>query len=430
MKRSGFVVFLKTSFETCKKRVGPEARKVRPLWKDPAAAKTLFEKRAKLYKKAADLIIDTDKLSPQQAAEMIAKKIFSHIECEFTATLGGESSQVVCTADAPSVIAKALAGKRVVLLTDNHVAKFHLARYQAALPKCETIILSPGERIKTLDSAKKLYEKLLQLKMNRDDVLLAIGGGTVTDFGAYVAATFKRGIKFVLVSTTLLGCVDAAVGGKAAVNLGNAKNIIGCFTVPQLVVLDAAALSTLPDQRVREGLVEAYKTGLIYNAPLAVAIEKNLDAMLSGDATLLGWVAAESARTKAAVVAQDFRESGLRAILNFGHTFGHAVEGFHKYKVSHGYCVAAGMAVAVDLSQQRGLISAELCELVKSTLNIIVPRMPRCPSLADAMEIMKHDKKIRDGKLVFVLLESVGKTRIVNDIKSGELSLAIKKQEA
>lgn len=430
MQRSGLVVFLNASFEECKKRVGPAARKVRPLWKDPAAAKKLFTARAKLYKKAASLVIDTDEISLRQAAEMIAKKVLSHVECEFTASLGGETSRVACTADAPAIIAKQLAGKRVVLLSDTNVAKFHFARYQAALPDCETVILAPGERIKTLDSAKRMYEKLLELKINRDDVLLAVGGGTITDFGAYVAATFKRGIKFVLVSTTLLGCVDAAVGGKAGVNMGAAKNIIGCFTVPQLVVLDFASFATLPDKHVRAGLVEAYKTGLIYNAPLADTIEKNLDSLLDGDVALISQVAAESARTKAAVVSQDFRESNLRAILNFGHTFGHAVEGFHKYRVSHGYSVAAGMAVAAELSRSRGLISQELCSRINSTLATIVPRMPRCPSLDAAMEIMKHDKKIRDGKLVFVLLEGVGKTRIVNDIKSGELSRAIKKQEA
>ncbi len=429
MRHSGLVVFLRASFDECRKRVGPAARKTRPLWQNPAAAKKLFSARVKLYKQAAELVVDTDGISPRQAAEIIAKKVLSQLDCEFTASLGGEKSQVISTADAPAVVSKNLAGQRVVLLTDSNVAKLHLERYNAALPDCHVHILPPGERIKTLDSAKRFYQKLLELKINRDDVLLAVGGGTVTDFGAYVAFTFKRGIKFVLVSTTLLGCVDAAVGGKAAVNLENTKNIIGCFTVPQLVVLDAWAFSTLPAQRVREGLVEAYKTGLIYNAQLAEIIEKNLDALLDGDTVLLSLIAAESARTKAAVVSQDFRESSLRAILNFGHTFGHAVEGFNKYKASHGYCIATGMAVAVELSLARGLISSQLADRIKTTLNSIVPKMPRCPSLAQAQTIMENDKKIRQGKLVFVLLEGMGKTRMVSDISRSELSRAIKKQE-
>jgi 3-dehydroquinate synthetase len=271
-----------------------------------------------------------------------------------------------------------------------------------------------------------MYEALMEGGFDRDDLLVAIGGGVVTDLGAFVASTYKRGMDFVLVSTTLVGCVDAAVGGKAAVNLGPVKNAIGCFSVPTAVVLDVAALQTLRRHHIREGLIEAYKTGLVASPELADLMEEELTQLLSGDQALLARVAVLSARAKASVVSQDFRESGLRRVLNLGHTIGHAVEGFSRYKVTHGTAVAAGMICAIELSQARGLLSVNLAERIVGTVRRISPQRTTLPPVDEAWRLMRHDKKVRSGRLIFVLLKGKGKPVCVDDVSQSELAEALR----
>ncbi|MCX5873996.1 MAG: 3-dehydroquinate synthase, partial [Deltaproteobacteria bacterium] len=242
---------------------------------------------------------------------------------------------------------------------------------------------------------------------------------------AFVASTYKRGIPFVLVSTSLVGCVDAAIGGKAAVDLNNVKNPVGCFAAPEAVILDLRALSTLPASCVSEGLVEAYKTGLVANPELAALIETNMGALLRRDLLLLGQVVRLSASAKAEIVGKDFRESGLRRILNFGHTFGHAVESFNNYRISHGTAVAAGMIIAMALSENRGMISSEKASGIQSILRNLVRGPVRMPTADDAWMIMMNDKKNRDGRVNFVLLSGIGSSVCVDDVQPKELTRAI-----
>jgi 3-dehydroquinate synthetase len=240
-----------------------------------------------------------------------------------------------------------------------------------------------------------------------------------------VASTYKRGIPFVLVSTSLVGCVDAAIGGKAAVDLNQVKNPVGCFSSPSSVLLDLRSLSTLPLSCRSEGLVEAYKTGLAVNPNLAKIIEKNLDNLLLGDALLLAMIVKLSASAKVEIVNQDFTEKGLRRILNFGHTYGHAVESFNDYKISHGMAVAVGMIVAVSLSENRGFLDDEMSSRTQMTLKRFIRGKVNLPNAQDAWEIMKNDKKNRSGRIGFVLLEGLGSPVFVEDVQPDELTQAI-----
>ena len=424
MSESGKIVHLQTDLAACMHRLNESDRVLRPMWRDMEFVERLFERRKAVYARA-DVAIVIDGKSPEQATLAVLRALFP--DRTITAALGDASCPVICTWQAPDALVETARGRRVAILADRNVERLHVDRFREALEDPVVITIQPGDRTKTLHTAKRVYEGLLEHRFDRGDLLIAIGGGVVTDLGAFVAATFKRGMGFVLVSTSLLGCVDAAVGGKAAVNMGQAKNVVGCFTVPESVVLDLASLGTLRRSHRSEGLVEAYKTGLVACPELAELVDVHADAILDGDLPLLGQVVSLSSGTKADVVSRDFLESGLRRILNFGHTFGHAVEGFHRYKVSHGDSVALGMIVATLLSESRKLISPETTERIVKTVRRISPRQVACPPKDAAWEIMLQDKKIRRGRMVFVLLEGIGKPLCVEDVSQEELSSVLGK---
>ena len=421
MRRLGATVFLRASFETCLNKMSGNKNSWTS-WTDADAARQFYDRRRAFYERA-DYIQDVDDISPMKAAARISGG-FVKDDC-FTVSLDGVTSPVTATRRGPQILEPIVNGRRVFLLTDKKVARLHLDRYRPYLENVVEMILPGGERIKSLTTTKRIFDRLIEERFNRDDFLLAIGGGTVTDLGAFVAGTYKRGMEFLLVSTTLLGCVDAAVGGKAAINIGKSKNVMGCFTKPAAVILDALALSTLDKTRISEGLVEAYKTGLLADSELTGIIEKDTEALLAGEGTLMYEVARRSARIKSDVVSDDFTEKGRRAILNLGHTYGHAVEGWHNYKVSHGNAVALGLIVAAELSRLRGLISLETTERIRNAVKRISPGLPARPPLEEAWEIMLGDKKIRKGKLVFVLLEAIGQPVLVNDVTREELAKAL-----
>jgi shikimate kinase / 3-dehydroquinate synthase len=422
MSESGRVVHLQTDLVACMHRLNESDRVLRPLWRDMEFVERLFDRRKSVYAQA-DLAVAIDGKSPAAVTQAVVNALFP--DREITAALGDTSCPVRCTWQAQDTLKESAAGRRVAILTDKNVERLHVGRFREVLQDAVVFTIQPGDRTKTLHTAQRVYEGLLEHRFDRGDLLVAIGGGVVTDLGAFVAATFKRGMGFVLVSTSLLGCVDAAVGGKAAVNMGQAKNVVGCFTIPELVVLDLSALITLRRNHRSEGLVEAYKTGLVACPELAELVDGHAGELLAGDLPLLGQVVSLSAGTKADVVSRDFRESGLRRILNFGHTFGHAVEGYHRYKVSHGDSVALGMIVATLVSEARGLISRETRESIVRTIRRISPRQVACPPLAEAWEIMLQDKKIRRGRMVFVLLQGIGTPVCVEDVSQDELSAAL-----
>ena len=427
MRGSGTVVHLQSDLASCIKRLSASETNARPLWKDRSFIEGLYQRRGNLYDES-DLSLSVDGRSPGDVAQEIIRHLYR--DQAFSTEMGGERSQVRITYTAPTVLGEVIRERRVTLLTDRRVAQLHLERFEPHLKAALAIVVSPGERSKSLDTAQRIYERLLAHRFDRDDLLVALGGGVITDLGAFVASTYKRGMGLCLVSTTLLGCVDAALGGKAAVNLAQAKNSVGSFTVPEAVLLDVTALRTLGRRQISEGLVEAYKTGLVACPELAQLVQREYKPLLSGDLPLLAEVVGLSARTKAEVVAKDFRESGLRRILNLGHTFGHGVEGAHKFKVSHGQAVALGMRVAVELSRSRGLIGDEDADKMQATLRAISPYRIEIPSLDEAWEIMTHDKKIRGGRMIFVLLKAVGEAVCVNDVSRKEVAMVLKVLEA
>lgn len=419
MRSGGKIIHLAADLEVCRSRLGKAAQAVRPLWQDEESLRSLFDSRKEAYRDN-DLSIPVDgHRSPDDITNEIVSVLYP--DHQFVTRLGEKECTVFCSWKAPELLAEQVMGRRLVVLTDRTVARHHLDRLGEAVGDSLVISVQPGERSKTISSARRIYQALLEHHFDRGDCMIALGGGMVTDLGAFVASTWKRGMGFIPVSTSLVGCVDAAVGGKAAVNLGVAKNVVGCFSTPSEVILDIAALKTLGRKHLSEGLVEAYKTGLIAAPELADLIHSEVDALLAGDLPLLAGLVHLSARTKGEVVTRDFRESGLRRILNFGHTFGHAVEGWHRFKVSHGQAVALGMIVAAGLSRSRGLIGDDLFDLITGTVRRISPQRVQCPPADEAWEIMLHDKKIQQGRLVFVLLEDVGRTICVDDVSKSEL---------
>jgi shikimate kinase/3-dehydroquinate synthase len=424
MRTSGTVVHLAASLEGCRSRLGSEQVAARPLWRDPAALERLFASRQEAYADC-DLRVAVNGQGPEQVAAAVIRGLLG--QDEFILDMEGRPCRVVSTWDAPSALAREIQGRRVAVVTDRKVADLHLERYLAMLEDPLVIALAPGERSKSLRTAERVYQAMLDARLERGDLLLAVGGGVVTDLGAFVAATYKRGLGLALASTTLLGCVDAALGGKAAVNLGPAKNQVGCFTHPQAVLLDLQALGTLPRAQRVQGLAEAYKTGLVADRDLTSLVEREMPSLLGGDVLGLASVVRRAARAKAGVVADDFRESGRRAILNLGHTYGHALEGWHRYRLGHGQAVAAGMMVAAALSAGRGLLAEEDAERIAGTTRALLPRKLEWAPAGEAWRIMLNDKKNQKGKVRFVLLRGAGQPVVTDDVTPGELAQAIAK---
>ncbi|MBN2451801.1 MAG: hypothetical protein JXR77_15540 [Lentisphaeria bacterium] len=427
MRAGGSIVLLDGAPEKIAGRLSRGAVARRPLWRDADAVRALYESRREAY---ADCDLRLDALLPEIRDKVAA--VLAHLipETRLSLTLEGHPCDVVATVHGPSRVAGPAAGRRVAILTDRSVAQKHLARYVRELPGAVPIVVAPGESAKSLRHAEEVYRALLEARFERRDLLLALGGGVVTDLGGFVGATYKRGMDVVLASTSLLGCVDAAVGGKSAVNLADYKNQVGLFTVPALVVLDLEALATLPAEEIREGLVEAYKTGIALDPDLAAFIEEHFEDLSRGDLPAVAEVARVSARVKGRVVTADFREGGLRRVLNLGHTYGHAVETWHRCGVRHGQCVAAGLEVMTELSRARDLLPAAVCERILETLLRLDLRGFALPGVEEAWPIMRNDKKNVGGRVTFVLLRDLGDHLCVDDVTPAELGEALARVRA
>ncbi|MCF8123154.1 MAG: bifunctional shikimate kinase/3-dehydroquinate synthase [Desulfarculaceae bacterium] len=422
MHQSGRIVHLDACLDTCRMRLGPHEVSTRPMWQDADAVERLFQARQEAYADC-DLRVEVDHLDAEQAAQTVAAGLLG--VNEFPLELEGKLCLVHSSWEAAAALSEVVKDRRVVLVTDRKVAGLHGGRYPPVLGDDLLITLPPGENSKSLKTAERVYKQMLAARIERGDMLLALGGGVMTDLGAFIAATYKRGIDFLLASTTLLGCVDAAVGGKAAVNLGPAKNQVGCFTQPRMVLLDLQALATLPKSQRVEGLAEAYKTGLVADPELARLCQEDMALLLGGEVLGLAQVVRRSVRAKAGVVGQDFREGGRRAILNFGHTYGHALEGWHRYRLGHGQSVAGGMLVAAALSAQRGLLARDQAESIYHTVKPLLPVDLAWAPADEAWEIMLDDKKNIKGKVRFVLLKEVGQPVVVDDVTPAELATAL-----
>lgn len=304
--------------------------------------------------------------------------------------------------------------KRIALITNPTVAALYaggiVESLQGAGYHIETITIPDGEEFKTLSTVSTVYDRLLQHGLDRGCGLIALGGGVVGDLAGFVAATFLRGIPFVQVPTTLLSQVDSSVGGKTGVNHPLGKNLIGAFYQPQLVIIDLVTLRTLEQRDYSSGLAEVVKYGMISDAGLFASLVESADAIKRQEPEALIAVIRKSCQIKADIVERDERESGVRAYLNFGHTYGHAVEtlaGYGAYR--HGEAVAIGMVVAARMARNRGWCSpADVKALVDLLRCFDLPVDPPALPLADCLDAMARDKKVKDGVLRMVLNRGIG----------------------
>jgi 3-dehydroquinate synthase len=305
--------------------------------------------------------------------------------------------------------------KRCAIVTNTTVAPLYLAQVQGLLEangvSVVTVILPDGEEYKTAETLNLIYDALLTHRCERSTPLIALGGGVIGDMTGFAAATYLRGVPFIQIPTTLLSQVDSSVGGKTGINHPLGKNMIGAFYQPKAVIADTDTLNTLPDEELSAGLAEVIKYGLIRDLPFFEWLEANMEALLARDPAALQQAIARSCQNKADVVEADERESGERALLNLGHTFGHAIENGSGYGVwLHGAAVAAGTMMAADLSQRLGWISA--AEVARTRALFERARLPLAPpklGVEQYLDLMGLDKKVEGGKLRFVLLKSIGR---------------------
>lgn len=345
--------------------------------------------------------------------------------------LGDERSYDVAIGGDPVAVLAALDARTVVVLYD--VAVEALARRVIA-GFGERVLLTRGfiggEEIKTLEQAGALYDELAAAHVDRDTVLIAVGGGTVTDLGGFVAATMLRGLRWCAVPTTLLAAVDAAVGGKTGVNIAAGKNLVGAFHHPSLVAIDPAAFATLDPRDLAAGLGEALKTALVAAPELFAFLERELPRALQAEPDALATIVAHCVAAKARVVAGDERErddsgNGGRAILNFGHTFGHALEKTCGYgALRHGEAVVLGMRAALALSRERGLDPA-LATRVAALLHAIPAPVPLIAPDA-VIAATASDKKRKAGRVRFILIRGIAEPYIVDDVGETSLQTALK----
>ena len=287
------------------------------------------------------------------------------------------------------------------------------------------LFLPPGEKHKTFSSVEKLTRQVVSAGGDRSSLLIAFGCGIVGDVGGFVAAIFMRGIRYVQVPTTFLSQVDSSIGGKTGVNLPEGKNLVGSFHHPLAVFADIDVLGTLPGRELRAGLMESVKAGIIRDRTLVRFMEEHVDEILGRDARALEKVIAASVRMKADVVNRDERESGLRMILNFGHTLGHAIEQVTRYKVLlHGEAVGWGMIAALQLAQRRGTISSRQAERLESLVHLYGPLPPLKVRAAKLVAASGADKKNVGGVRRFVLPVGIGDAGVVEDVTAAELEAA------
>ena len=321
--------------------------------------------------------------------------------------------------DAAAVLSEAVAARDVMVVTNDVVAPLYLARLVRALGdrRVETALLPDGERYKTLETMGRVLDALVAARMNRDACVLALGGGVIGDLAGFAAACYQRGVDFVQVPTTLLAQVDSSVGGKTGVNHPGGKNLVGAFHQPIAVISDTATLGTLPVRELRAGLAEVIKYGLVADAAFLGWLESNLPQLLALDPPAVEHAVRRCCEIKAAIVAEDEREHGVRALLNLGHTFGHAIEAAAGYgEWLHGEAVGVGMLLAADLSHRLGRIDCTDVERVRDLLQRAGLRVT-APDIGAgrALELMAMDKKVLAGRIRLVLLARVGEGVVSGD---------------
>lgn len=317
-------------------------------------------------------------------------------------------------AELPALLARHCPAARYAVITDSHVAPLYgeklVARLHEARLAASAFTFPAGEWNKTRETWAAVSDRMLAAQLGRDGAVVALGGGVAGDVGGFVAATFHRGIPYVQVPTSLLAMIDSSIGGKTGVDASAGKNLIGVFHQPRLVVADLDTLATLPPLQLAAGMAEALKHGVIADADYFASLERNAGAIKAKDPGALERVVTRSVEIKAQIVAQDEREAGVRAVLNFGHTIGHAIEATTKFEVLHGEGVAIGMVYEARLGERLGVTTRGTAERLERGLVAygLPTELPQGPSPADLLAAMQVDKKARAGAVRFALPQAIG----------------------
>jgi 3-dehydroquinate synthase len=434
MKQNGVVVYLKSSVHDLWQRTRHDQNRPLLQTENPRAKlQELLYQREPLYEETADVVAHTGKQSVQILLERLQhtlKDLKQMTEDERkmqTLTVGlAERSYPIHIGsgvlDQVELLLPHIPRKRAVIISNTTVAPLYLERLSQGLVangvQVQSIILPDGEQYKSGASLNTIYDALLTARSERSTPLIALGGGVIGDITGYAAATYLRGVPFIQVPTTLLSQVDSSVGGKTGINHPLGKNMIGAFYQPRVVLADTSTLDTLPDKELRAGIAEVIKYGLIRDLPFLEWLEANIEKLLARDTAALQYAIARSCQNKAEVVGADERESGERALLNLGHTFGHAIENAMGYGVwLHGEGVAAGTVMAADLSQRLGWLDEQDVARVRKLfgragLPVVAPRL----GAEKYLQLMGLDKKVADGKIRFVLLKALGNAVMTGDV--------------
>lgn len=325
------------------------------------------------------------------------------------------------------LLQKHVVGEQVMIVSQPPVASHYIEKIKAAFVNhhCDEVIIDDGEANKTLSTWQRILSELIKKHHHRDTTLIALGGGVTGDITGFAAACYQRGVNYIQIPTTLLAQVDASVGGKTAVNLPNGKNMVGAFYQPKAVFIDINTLNTLPEREFRAGIAEIIKAALLYDESFFCWLEENLSLLLAKDNAKLTEAIERAVQVKANIVAADEKEqTGLRALLNLGHTFAHAIETVTEYKMFlHGEAVAIGLCLAAKLSFQRGTLSEDEANRIINIITAVkLPtQIPSSTNREQLLAAIKLDKKISDGKLVFILLDGIGAAQKVTDITKQEL---------
>jgi shikimate kinase / 3-dehydroquinate synthase len=434
----GTVIYLRAGINSILQRTSHDRN--RPLLQTPNPRGKLEEltaQREPLYREVADLVIDTGRPNVQSMVHAILEQIAAldaararqrpatpmnqQTRMTIDVALGSRSYPIEIgrgLLDDPQLLARHLGGGKVAIVTNTTVAPLYLARVAAPLRaagrEVVEIVLPDGEEHKHWATLNLVFDALLANKCDRKTTVVALGGGVIGDMAGFAAATYMRGVRFVQVPTTLLAQVDSSVGGKTGINHPLGKNMIGAFYQPRAVLADVATLDTLAPRELSAGLAEVIKHGAILDAAFFSWIEQHIGQLVARDPQALAHAIARSCEIKAEVVRQDERESGLRAVLNFGHTFGHAIESGLGYgNWLHGEAVGCGMVMAADLSQRMGLIDGAAVERVRALvkaagLPVVAPDL----GAERWIELMEVDKKNEGGTIKFILLKPLGSPSI------------------
>ncbi len=329
-----------------------------------------------------------------------------------------------------SLIKRHIYASQVLIVTNETIAPLYLEKTKLFFADyhCSVVILKDGERYKSLENLNLVFDKLLQEKHSRSTTLVALGGGVIGDMTGFAAACYQRGVAFIQIPTTLLAQVDSSVGGKTGVNHPLGKNMIGAFHQPSCVLIDVDTLKTLPDREYRSGLAEVIKYGLINDKDFFDWLSVNIEKLLNRDADALIYAITSSCLNKAKIVAEDETEAGVRALLNFGHTFGHAIESWQQYKgYLHGEAIAVGSVIASELSCRLGFLSPdENKKILDVFLRAGLPvKTPVDMDSLTFVDFMQRDKKVIDGRLRLILLKSIGHAVISEDASLDQIIAAI-----